>query len=198
MWYWIFRVGSLIVLKIFFGLKVEGLENLPKKTNFIVIANHASFLDPLIIAAAIPLKIHCIVSRYILTFPFLKWCLEKLEVLPVGRTSSKAIEFLMNNKIVGLFPEGKCSRDGKLKEFRRGVALLATKTGRPILPCAIFGAHDALPVKAKFPRLFRQIKVKVSKPIYLLKEFDELIDDICLLEGTNRIKNRIQEMLNAR
>ena len=185
------------MLKIFFRLKVEGLEHLPKKTNFIIIANHASFLDPLVVAAAVPQKIHCIVSRYILMIPLLKWCLERLEVLPAGRTSSKAIEYLISNKVVGLFPEGKCSRDGKLKEFRRGVALLATKTGRPIVPCAIIGAYEALPVKARFPRLFSQIRVKISKPIYLMKEFDDVIDDLCLLEGTHRIKNKIQEMIHA-
>jgi len=187
---------SLVMLKTLFRLKVEGLENLPKKSNFIVVANHASFLDPLIIAAAIPQKIYCIVSRFLFTIPLLKWSLEKLEVLPVGKSSEKAVEFLSNNKVVGLFPEGGCSRDGKLREFRRGAALLAVKTGRPIVPCAIIGSYEAMPVTAKFPKLF-PIKVKISKPIYLLREFDEIIDDIYLQEGVFRIKNAIQEMLNA-
>ncbi|MCX5703772.1 MAG: 1-acyl-sn-glycerol-3-phosphate acyltransferase, partial [Candidatus Omnitrophica bacterium] len=53
MWYWIFRPIVIAIFKLFFSLKVEGLENLPQKTNFIAVANHASFLDPLVIMAAI-------------------------------------------------------------------------------------------------------------------------------------------------
>lgn len=196
MWYWIFRAGCIITLKLFFRLKAEGLENIPQKSNFIVVANHASFLDPLIITAVVPKKIHCIVSRFLLKIPLLKWSLEKLEVLPAGRSSKKAIEFLTDNKVVGLFPEGGCSRDGKLREFRRGVALLAIKTGRPILPCAILGSYEALPVRAKFPKCL-PIKVKIGKPIYLLKEFENVIDDIYLQEGIFKIRNKIQELINA-
>jgi len=196
MWYWIFRGACLVILKLFFRLKVEGLKNLPRKTNFIIVANHSSFLDPLVIAAAIPKKIHCIVSPFLLKIPLLKWSLEKLEVIPQGRSSEKAIEFLMNDKIVGLFPEGRCSRDGKLGEFRRGVALLALKTGRPIVCCAILGTYAALPLRAKFPKLV-PIKVRIAKPVYLLKEFAEKIDDIHLQEGILKIRNKIQEMLNA-
>jgi len=122
--------------------------------------------------------------------------LEKLEVLPVGRSSERAIEFLNQNKIVGLFPEGRCSRDGKLREFRRGASLLALKTGRPIVPCAILGTYEALPLTAKFPKV-KPIKVKIGRPIYLLKEFEDIIDDLYLQEGTLKIRNKIQEMLNA-
>lgn len=197
MWYSIFRTVSIFILKLFFRLKVEGLKNLPKKSNFIVVANHSSFLDPLVIAAAIPKKIHCIVSRTLLSIPLLKWSLERLEVLSVGGSSEKAVELLMKNKVVGIFPEGGCSRDGKLKEFRSGAALLAIKTGRPIVPCAILGSYEALPRSAKFPK-FAAIKVRVGKPIYLMKEFDEIIDDIYLQEGVFKIRNTIQEMIYAR
>lgn len=183
-------------MKAFFRFKVEGLKNLPQKTNFIVVANHVSFLDPLVVAAAIPKKIHCIVSRALFRIPILKWSLTKLEVVPTGSSSEDALELLKTNKVVGLFPEGRCSRDGKLKEFKRGSALLGLKTGIPIVPCAVLGTYAALPIKAKFPRL-AAIKVKIGKPVILLKEFDEVIDDMYLQEGVFRIRNRIQEMLNA-
>ena len=52
MWYWIFRAGFAVILKLFFRFKLEGLENLPKKTNFIVAANHCSFMDPAIVGVA--------------------------------------------------------------------------------------------------------------------------------------------------
>ena len=196
MWYWIFKTGAFIFLKLFFGLKIEGQENLPKKNNFIVVSNHASFLDPFVIAAAIPKKIHCLASRYLYKIPWLRWCLRRLEALPTRGSSERAVEYLMNGGVVGLFPEGRCTRDGRLQEFKRGVALLALKTGRPIVPCAILGSFNALPIKAKFPK-FLPIKVKIGKPVYLLKEFEEKVDDIRLQEGIFKVRNSIKEMIDA-
>jgi 1-acyl-sn-glycerol-3-phosphate acyltransferase len=96
---------------------------------------------------------------------------------------------------VGLFPEGGVSRDGSLREFRSGAALLAIKTGRPIVPCAIFGTHAALPKGAVLPK-FSAITIKISKPIYLLKEFTDIIDDVYLQDGIFRVRNIIMELLN--
>ena len=127
----------------------------------------------------------------------MRWFLKVTESLPNGCSSNKAVCLLSENKNIGLFPEGGISRDGKLREFRSGAALLAIKTGRPILPCAILGSFKALPRSAKFPK-FVPIKIKVGRPIYLLKEFDEVVDDIYLQEGIFKIKNSIKEMLNAR
>lgn len=179
-------------------MKVEGVENLPQKSNFIVVANHSSYLDPLVIMASIPKKIHCIALRDLYRMVWMKWFFQITESLPSGSSSEKAVNLLTINRNVGLFPEGGVSRDGKLKEFRRGAALLALKTGRPIVPCAIFGTFSALPFGAKFPKFFSKIKVVVGKPRYLLKELDDVIDDIYLQEGTLKIRNAIQEMLKCR
>jgi 1-acyl-sn-glycerol-3-phosphate acyltransferase len=197
MWYWIFRAVFMIILKLFFRFKVEGLENLPQKTNFIVVANHTSFLDPLCIMVAIPRKIHCIVARYLYRIWWLRWFLRKTETIATGSSSKEAISLLEKNKVVGLFPEGSISRDGKLRKFRRGVALLAKMTGRPVVPCAIVGAYKVLPWWARFPKLFLPLKVKIASPIYLLKEFNEAIDDLSLQQGTLRIRRAIEELLNA-
>ena len=77
-----------------------------------------------------------------------------------------------------------------------GITGRVIKTGRPIVPCAILGAYEALPVKAKFLK-FTPLKVKISKPIFLLKEFGTVINDTYLQEGIFRIKNTIKEMVNA-
>lgn len=187
----------MAIFKLFFNLKVEGLENLPQRTNFIAVANHTSFLDPLVIMAAIPKKIHCIALRDLYSISWISWFLRITETLPSGSSSEKAIDLLTKNQNVGLFPEGGVSRDGKLREFRRGAALLAMKTGRPIVPFAILGTYRALPRWALFPKLFVPIKVKVGKPKFLLKELDDVIDDIYLQEGMLKIRNTIQEMLYA-
>jgi 1-acyl-sn-glycerol-3-phosphate acyltransferase len=197
MWYWILRGILIFISKVFFRFKVEGLENIPKKSNFIIVANHVSFLDPLAIMTAVPKKIHCIALRSLYKIFWIKWFLHLVEALPSGSISKKAVHLLNKNSNVGLFPEGGVNREGKLGEFRRGSALLALKTGRPVLPCAIFGTFDTLPFGAKFPKLFKPIKVKIGKPIYILKEFDDIIDDIFLQQGVFRVRKSIKEMLDA-
>jgi 1-acyl-sn-glycerol-3-phosphate acyltransferase len=196
MWYWIFRICAKVILKLFFKFKVEGIENIPRRTNFIIVANHPSYLDPLVVMAAVPRKIHCIALRFLYKIFWLKLFLQLVEALPIGSSSPKALNLLTGNKIVGLFPEGGVSRDGTLKHFRRGAALLAYKTGRPIVPCAVLGTYAALPLEAKFPN-FLPIKIKIGKPIYLLKEFENVIDDVYLQEGILKVRNKIKEMLNA-
>ncbi len=119
-----------------------------------------------------------------------------VEALPIGSSSQKALDLLNSNKNVGIFPEGGISRDGTLKSFRRGTALLALKTGRPIVPCAVLGTYAALPLEAKFPK-FLPIKIKIGKPRYLLKEFEDVIDDVYLQEGIFKIRNIIKGMLDV-
>lgn len=194
--YWILRAIVGVIVKLFFRLKVEGTENLPVKTNFIIVANHSSFLDPLLMMAAVPRKIHCITLRSLYKIIWIRWFFELASAIPSGNSSEKAVNLLLKGKNVGLFPEGGVSRDGKLREFKRGVALLAMKTGRPIVPCAIFGAYEALPRQAKFPK-FVPTKVKIGKPIYILKEFSDVIEDILLQEGLFKVRNAVKEMINA-
>jgi len=197
MWYWVLRGIMIAISKLFFRFKVEGLQNIPQKSNFIIVSNHVSFLDPLAIMTAVPRKIHCIALRSLYKIPWIKWFLLMVEALPSGRVSKKAVHMLSKNKNVGLFPEGGVNREGRLGEFRRGAALLALKTGRPVVPCAVFGSSESLPFGAKFPKLFRTLKVKIGKPLYILKEFDDIIDDVYLREGIFKIRNAIKEMLNA-
>ena len=196
MWYWIFKFIFKGLFKIFFNLKVEGLENIPPMTNFIIVANHFSFMDAPVVMAAVPRKIHCIASKELYRMFWLKFFLRLVEAVPSGNSSEKALQLLTQNENVGLFPEGGISRDGGLREFKRGVALLALKTGRPILPCAIIGTYQALPFGSRLPR-FTTIKLKIGKPKYFLKEFEDIIDDIYLQEGILKIRSTIEEMINA-
>lgn len=186
----------IIVFKLYFRLRTVGLKNLPKKTNFIIVANHTSFLDAILVMAAVPRKIHCIAMRGLYRIFWLRWFLRAVEALPSGSASDEAVELLLKNKNVGLFPEGGRSHHGKLNEFKRGAALLAYKTGRPIVACAIIGAYRAFPRKARFPK-FVPIKIKIGKPHYFLKESAEIIDDIHLQSGMMKVRNTLQEALDA-
>jgi len=196
MWYWVFRSFSRGILKSFFKLKVEGLENLPAKTNFIIVSNHNSYLDPVALAVALPSRIYWIATYVLFKFKWMRWFFKKIDALPTGKAADQALCLLEKNKNIGVFPEGAISRDGQLKDFHRGAAVLALKTGRPIVPCAILGTFTALPFGSFFPK-FGPIKVKIGKPKFFLKEFTDIVDDLYLEQGIFEIRNKIKEMIYA-
>jgi 1-acyl-sn-glycerol-3-phosphate acyltransferase len=196
--YEILRRIVFFIFKMAFNLKVEGIENLPK-TNFIICANHTSFLDPFIIAASIPKRIYFLALGKFYKIFWIKWFLKIFNAIPVtpkGGTVQKAVYLLNKDKNIGIFPEGTRSFDGKLKEFKKGVAILGYKTGRPIVPCGIIGAYECLPRGAKFPK-FSQIKLKIGKPIYLLKEPYEVIEEVKIQWGLLKLKNAISELVKS-
>lgn len=195
--YWFAWIIINVIGRFFFQYRVGGKQNLPRKSNYIVVGNHTSGLDAYLISGACSRTIHWITAWSFYGLPFVGCYLRHTETISEGGGSSaKALELLAKNKIVGLFPEGKCALDGKLGEFRRGAALLALKSGRPIVPCAIIGAFKVLPWGAMFPR-FHTITVRIGKPVYLLKEFDETIEDLRMQEGMLKVREAIQEMLDA-
>ena len=193
MYYEIFKIICKFILVVFFRLKSEGKDNIPTKSNYIVIANHTSFLDPVIVSVCFSQKIYWLAARDLYKIPFLKWFFNKSGAFSVGSASKYGESFLNSGKNVGVFPEGICSRDGKLKTFRTGAVLLAYKTGRPIVPCIISGAYEALPWGNKIPK-FKKLRLKIGKPVYFLKETEEKINDIRLQKGVEALKSVMEEL----
>lgn len=83
----------------------------------------------------------------------------------------KAIVLLEKGGVVGVFPEGTRSPDGKLGEGRKGVAVMALMAGVPVIPCGITGAFEAYPRDAAFPRPF-PVKVSIGKAVIAAKDKD--------------------------
>jgi len=160
--------------------KVKGLENLSIEGNYIVAANHTSYLDDLIFACLVMThtnkQLHIYVnSRYYSNW-FLRKFLDWAGCIPVFIDKTKEAkeknnvalkkgeEYLKKKHIVGFFPEGTRSKDGKLKEGKIGVAKLALQAKIPIVPFGIRGTYEILPKGAIFPR-FRRCEVSIGIPI---------------------------------
>ncbi len=176
-----------LVFKLFYPLKVEGLENLPYKGAVILVANHSSYFDPLYLGLAIPRRINWMVLRPYYNLWWLKWFFKATSCFPVNidkpniETIKHALVILKQGEVLGIFPEGGRSEDGKLKKAERGVALLALKSGTSILPAAIEGAFEAYPPGAILPKP-HSINVSFGH----LLTFDRL-DKGCIDEKTLRI-----------
>lgn len=200
-WWCVVRV----YLKLFHRLKIEGREHLPADPPFVLVANHSSHLDALILAAALPAR-H---RRYVfpisagdvffetkLATAFSALC---LNALPMWRKNAgrHAMGQLRERFTAGdagfiLFPEGTRSPDGAMQKFRPGVGMLVAGADVPVLPCYLSGAHAALPKGAALPRP-RSLTVTIGRAQRFV---DQPNDKAGWCEIVNQLREAVVE-LNA-
>jgi 1-acyl-sn-glycerol-3-phosphate acyltransferase len=160
----------MVSVKPFFRVRSEGIENVPRSGPFILAANHVSYVDPLVLAITCPRPIRFIMLREFWEKPFIGWVCRKagsFPVDPLGPTTAalrSAMTVLHGGKVLGIFPEGGRSPDGRLLPGKAGVALLVLKTGLPLVPAAILGADRAYSRKMLLPRPYR-ITVRYGAPL---------------------------------
>jgi len=154
--YWITVYVVYWLFKIFFSLKVKGLENIPHKGTFIIACNHASYLDPMAAGCSSRRKINFLAKEELFKNKFFSWYLKKLNVSPLKRYSSdsralrEAIRKLRKGKGLLIFPEGTRSNDGSIREGKIGVSVLSFITKAPVTPCYIKGSYDIWPPNSHF------------------------------------------------
>jgi 1-acyl-sn-glycerol-3-phosphate acyltransferase len=166
-------------------LRIEGRERLPAEPPFVLVANHASHLDALVLGAAVPARLRPRVfpiaagDTFFETPAAAALSATLLNALPMWRKKCgpHAMEEL-RARLVGepcgyvIFPEGTRSRDGTLQRFRPGVGMLVAATPVPVVPCRIEGAFEAWPPTAKRPRGGR-VRVLVGEA----QRFDDVAND---------------------
>lgn len=162
--------------QIFHRLEMEGMERLPATPPFVIVANHTSHLDALVLACVLPLHLR------LRAFPiaagdtfFTKpakafFAAVLLNALPMWRKkcgphalAELRQKLLVEKAVFILFPEGTRSRDGKLGRFKAGVGRLVAGTEIPVVPCHLSGCFESLPPEAKRPR-FQKIRLRVGPP----------------------------------
>ncbi len=164
-----------ILIKIFFRLKVEGLENLPEKIPYIITPNHASYLDGFNIVTALPSKsfrdLYSLGFQKYFTGKFKESFARLAHIIPIdpetylSRALQMASYILRNGKSLLIFPEGGRSYDGEIMEFKKGVGILSLELNVPVVPAYIKGSFEALPRGAIWPK-FIKMKVVFGKPFY--------------------------------
>lgn len=144
-------------------LEVKGRENIPHRDPLIVVANHASFMDPLLILAIMDRRVKFMAKRELFRTPVLR-NLVGIFAFPVDRSRAdlaaikQARRVLKEGKALVMFPEGSRSRNGKLQPAMPGVALFALWTKAKVLPIGIAGTKDIQGWKW----IFRRPRVEVS------------------------------------
>ena len=198
--------------KYMYNLKVEGKENVPKGSHFIVAPNHVSYCDPEFVTYAIgklvaymakrelfhmdaKMPIKSIKGRKVLRF--LAWELGAFEVdrdKPKPSTFKTVRSVFNTSWAFGIFPEGGVRQDKKIRDLKRGVAYFARKYKADVLPVAVCGFTWYA------TRLFqRNMTIKIGKPIsHTLEEKDILIEWARQISDMTGFENLVEEQLSAK
>ena len=150
-------LGYHMLFTLGFSLRVQGQRNMLPEGPALVIANHQSFLDPLIIGLAAQRPLVYLARKTLFQNPYFAALIRSLNAVPidqegVGKEGIRVIlEQLSLGKAVVVFPEGERTLDGAMLPFKPGILLLIKRTKAPIIPVGIAGAFDAWPRQRAYP-----------------------------------------------
>lgn len=156
------RVVVVPLLKLLFRFRVEGLDRYPDGP-VVIVANHLSALDPLLMAAAVPERVLMVGAAEYLRIPFVGWVMRTYGCIPVRRGEADlsaikdSVRALQDGRKVVIFPEGRISPEPAPPQ--RGAAVVAARARVGFLPAAIVGSDRAYPMGA---RMIRPVRVSVS------------------------------------
>ena len=204
---WFYHPGAAIigfVSRLLWGARIEGVEHLPRTGPFILVTNHTSNLDPLMMGWAsgnqIGRVVHFMAKIEMRSWPFLGWLATQSGVFFVRRgerdraAQAFALEALADGRPIAIFPEGTRSRTGHLREGKPGAALLAMRSGVPLVPAGISGTQRIFPSGAWFPRSSK-VRIRIGEPFTLPHQPTGRLDRDALAAGTERIMSAIEQLL---
>jgi len=179
---WFHKSGDYIhIISRYFGkailyisrtsIQVDGLDNINRDRVYIIISNHQSLFDIFVMDSCIPLQFRFIVKMELYGVPILGWCLRIENQIMLDRNNrrkalesiNKAVSTIRNGRSVLIFPEGTRSRDGSIKQFKKGSFIVATRTKASILPITINGTFNILQPK-KLLIYPSNVKVTIHPP----------------------------------
>ncbi len=151
--YRFYRVLARLVVWLLAPLRIEHRERLPVTGPLIIVANHRSLLDGFLFVALFRQKVGFMSAAYLFQMPVIGWVLRQISV-PTGSVAGvrQMMADLEAGGVIALFPEGGVRTEPRLDGLGDIAAYLASKTGAPVVPVAIHGASDVLPVGTYLPR----------------------------------------------
>ncbi|NLD59110.1 MAG: 1-acyl-sn-glycerol-3-phosphate acyltransferase [Clostridiales bacterium] len=191
MWFYDFL---LPVARAFFWLlyplRVSGAENIPKEGGFVLCANHVHALDPFALAAACHgRRLRFLAKAELFQKPLSAKFFSGIGAFPVRRGETdlgairQSIKILSDGHALGIFPQGTRSRENDRTHMETGVALIALRSGKSVVPAYIDGPY----------RLFKRTRVVLGKPVGL-SDLGRKFDREALSQATARIEEAIWKL----
>ncbi len=171
--FWFYRLNTLLrPLALFSGWlgAVDPDGWLRRDGGMLLVANHSSFLDPWFLGAAVPRPVRFVLNaRWYHRSRTWRALFDASGVIPVDavdprRTIDAIVDAVRAGAVVGVFPEGRITWDGRMGRFRSGIAAMAALSGAPVVPVALRGAFRCLPRTRRIPRPVR-VRAHVGSPV---------------------------------
>ncbi|SFL30153.1 MFS transporter [Lysobacter sp. cf310] len=177
------RFMSWVLVRALYRLRVQGVERIPDEGAALVVCNHVSYMDALILSASIPRPVRFVMYYKIFNIPVMSWIFRTAKAIPIAgarenpeimRRAFEEIEAaLADGQIVGIFPEGALTKDGEIAKFKSGVEHILEKQPVPVIPMALRGMwtsmwshRDSRMARMRVPRRFRaQVEVVAAAPV---------------------------------
>jgi 1-acyl-sn-glycerol-3-phosphate acyltransferase len=207
LFYWILKKIVLgPILKLLFRPWVEGLENIPEEGGAILASNHLSFSDSIFLPLVVPRRVTFLAKSDYFTGRGVKGRLTAgffrgAGQLPVDRSGGKASEaalatglkVLGEKHLLGIYPEGTRSPDGRLYRGKTGVARMALDAEVPVLPLAMIDTDKIQPIGKKVPRIMR-VGIRIGKPLDFARYDGMQSDRFVLRSITDEIMYELMEL----
>ena len=169
-WYGVLQQVARVLFVLVFGIRVYHRRRLPRRGGVLVVANHQSFLDPVLAAVGMPRPYHPMARESLFRLAPFRWLIRSLYAFPVRRGRAdlgavrEALARLKAGAVVLMFPEGTRTRDGSIGTLHGGPVRIAVRAGVPLVPMVIDGAFEAWPRTALLPRP-HTIRVACGRPV---------------------------------
>jgi 1-acyl-sn-glycerol-3-phosphate acyltransferase len=205
--YWVVKAILGPILRIVFRPWADGTENVPRTGPAILASNHLSFSDHFFAPLPLPRKVVFLAKSEYFTGRGLRGLVSRAFVggvggIPVDRSGGEASEralrtglrVLAQGKLLGIYPEGTRTPDGRLYRGKTGVARLALEARAPVIPCAMIGGFEFQPPGKITPRLRIRPGVKFGKPLDFSRYYGLERDRIILRAMTDEIMYAIMTL----
>ncbi|MGH8504738.1 MAG: MFS transporter [Stenotrophobium sp.] len=165
------RLLVWLLINTFYRIRTEGLENIPDEGPAVIVCNHVSFVDALILGGTVRRPVRFVMYHKIFKIPVLSFIFRTAKTIPIApakedealmhRAFDQIAAVLAEGEVVGIFPEGGLTRDGQVDEFRSGIERVVARSPVPVVPMAlqglwgsIFSRRDGFLKRARIPRRF--------------------------------------------
>jgi 1-acyl-sn-glycerol-3-phosphate acyltransferase len=207
MLYWLFKsVMFGPFLRLLFRPKIVNRHNFPKKGAAIMASNHLSFSDSFFLPVVAPRRITFLAKSEYFNGKGLKGLISKafftgVGQVPIDRSGGRASEaavqtaigILKQGKLLGIYPEGTRSPDGRLYRGRTGIVRIAIEAGVPIVPVAMIGTFEIQPIGKVMPRI-KKVKVAYGEALDFTHLKEQVRDPAVLRDCTNQVMQAIQAL----
>jgi len=196
--YYLETLIAKALLRLLTRREVRGRDNVPTEGPLIVVANHLSIADPPVLSASLQRRIVYMAKEESFRHPIEGPLVRGFRAFPVrrGQLDRQALrsaqQVLREGLALGMFPEGTRSRTAQLQQGNHGTALIALRSGAPLLPVALTGTEKVLGPRLLLGRL--RITVSVGKP-FSLPPVDGRLTKAQLASATELIMARLAELL---